>query len=1190
MSEAPIDLSDALVRLLGKLDAIRPGLAAEAIEYVTTGANEEVLAYLRTKPECGRHLDLKLVGNGIVLDAPERARQFEAPGFTPERLWRIGKVYAACLYGARPHRYLDWVPDVPLWLECLIWEGSTLSPNAWSARDALLIDAPALQACIDRDANTPSELLAHLVLGDTSSAMAFGLLTTLRRMTDLGDVLRRHADFVRTILEGGDAQRTLRSLGALHEVTGTLDPWKEAIVRRSVAPSKRLRKAARRLLPRLGSVCSHLEALARDGKGDERIHAVDLLAEHGGERAREILARIEPGRSRKVAQHLEQVRMRLAGTPTEVVLDVPPLVPLTYPPLPESTAAAFDAFCERWRAWKGFWEDVPASRPPIPPARQREVLESVGRPAPWREPPPQLFEELATYPQPGDIWQELVAHRDLALIHLVRFAWHLGLLPERAPTAWIMKPVLAHRARREETYDLRTLANALAECGIPTRKVAFEVISDRPDSWWPADLCVPFYLENFLVLEEALGMRPAVDVDTWFHHDLRALDILAHVPVIPRSFHERLWELALGGEQRTRQPAQRCLDRIEGCEARLIETLGHGRSAVRSAGACWIARRRLTSARAALKTALAKERTASARADLANALAALGAPQDDTFDVRQLAQEAEATLARGIPETLAWLTFHTLPTLHDREGVAVPHTIRDAWIVEAMKLKRPDASTHLVERLAWIDEADRHAFAQAILERWIAYDTERPRQVTAEKEQELRDEVAQWMGVIPGDADDVYAFLVRSYLATPERSAIAFKGLLALVGASGGPAVTPPIQRYLNTWYGNRAAQCKALLHVLAHVPEPSATQLLFATSVRFRTPGIRSEATRLVHELAQRRNWSVEQLADRTIPTAGFDETGRIELYYGSVDQDAQDVTVTRSFLGTLDHTMSLRLEDAAGKPLKSLPAPRKAESQEVAQLARAALSWTRTELKTVVQVQTGRLYQAMCAERRWTFDELQRYLFAHPIVGRICTRLIFCVERENALLCWRLLDDGSLTNAHDDEVALQAEEAAFLLHGSMLSLEERMRWMRHFEEYEVEPLFEQLQREPITLDAKDRDDFAIYTCRGCVTRAFALRAIAKARGYLRGETGDGGWFDAYVKPIPALTLQVTIEFSGNQLPEEDREVTLHSLSFRRGRDGRGGDARLDDLPRLLIQESLNDLHAFAATGTGLDPARERR
>ena len=85
----------------------------------------------------------------------------------------------------------------------------------------------------------------------------------------------------------------------------------------------------------------------------------------------------------------------------------------------------------------------------------------------------------------------------------------------------------------------------------------------------------------------------------------------------------------------------------------------------------------------------------------------------------------------------------------------------------------------------------------------------------------------------------------------------------------------PIVHRYVKQWYGHRAAQCKALLQVLAWIDHPSATQVVLSVANRFRTKGIQEEALRLCQLLAERKGWTMDELADRTIPTAGLDETG---------------------------------------------------------------------------------------------------------------------------------------------------------------------------------------------------------------------------------------------------------------------------------------------------------------------------
>ncbi len=44
----------------------------------------------------------------------------------------------------------------------------------------------------------------------------------------------------------------------------------------------------------------------------------------------------------------------------------------------------------------------------------------------------------------------------------------------------------------------------------------------------------------------------------------------------------------------------------------------------------------------------------------------------------------------------------------------------------------------------------------------------------------------------------------------------------------------------------------------------------------------MQEKARNLVTQIAERNGWSADELADRTIPTAGFDDSGTLVLEYG--------------------------------------------------------------------------------------------------------------------------------------------------------------------------------------------------------------------------------------------------------------------------------------------------------------------
>jgi hypothetical protein len=595
----------------------------------------------------------------------------------------------------------------------------------------------------------------------------------------------------------------------------------------------------------------------------------------------------------------------------------------------------------------------------------------------------------------------------------------------------------------------------------------------------------------------------------------------------------------------------------------LLAGVGVFRAGVGGAPDVGVPERRDATAIPALAKALHKERSEQVKAGLMSALEALGASIDVFLDRGTLAQEAAKGLARGVPEALSWVPFDRLPELSwSDDGAAVERAIVTWWIVHACKLGAPEPGPLLRRYAAKTRPGEARRFGRALLEAWIGHDTRLPDE--AERAARIQELLAQG-----------YHSPASAAAATngPIGSAIGDKGLLAVAGAFGGPEVVAPVAAYLKTWYGMRAAQCKAMLAMLAWVDAPAAAQLLLATSARFRTPGIRKLAQELVQEMAARRGWTVEDLADRTVPTAELDDDGTLTLGYGA-----------RAFRARLGDDLQLVLEDEAGKRLAALPEPRQDDDAEAAAAAKTRLAAAKKQLKTLVKQQSERLHEAMCSGRRWPVDDWRRYFAQHPVMARLCARLVWgAVAPDGTLTAFRPLGDGSCTGVDDAEVVLPDDASIVVAHPLLLPEGAPAAWQRHLADYEIAPLFEQLGRPPHRLGDDLRDAHALEVFRGHVLSAYKLRAAATRLGFTRGENVDGNVFSTYLRVFPAAGITVTLEFSGNTLPEEDREVALFGLTFARGPGG--GALTLGAVPPVLLSECWNDLATIAAAGRGFEP-----
>lgn len=382
-----------------------------------------------------------------------------------------------------------------------------------------------------------------------------------------------------------------------------------------------------------------------------------------------------------------------------------------------------------------------------------------------------------------------------------------------------------------------------------------------------------------------------------------------------------------------------------------------------------------------------------------------------------------------------------------------------------------------------------------------------------------------------------------------------------------------------------RVAQCRALLQMLAWVEHKTATQLLLAVGSRFRTKSIQEEANKQTAALAERKGWTVAELADRTIPTAGMDDEGVLTLDFGP-----------RQFIAKLNEDLEFTLADADDKPLKSLPEPRKDDDEAKAAEAKKFFSSAKKELKSVVGLQRDRLYEAMCTQRTWPFEDWNIYLNRHPIARHHCQRLVWAVIRaEKVVALFRPLADGSLTNAADDPVTLQPEDQVRVAHECQITPEQSQAWRQHLKDYDIEPLFEQFGRPNFELTEERKQADELTDFRGHVLEAFKLRGRTNKLGYSRGQSQDGGWFYDYHKRFPTLGIEVVLEFTGNGLPEENRTVALTGMRFERvAPEGApvvgGAKLALGEVPPVLLGECWNDFRQIAAEGSGFDADWEKK
>jgi hypothetical protein len=692
-------------------------------------------------------------------------------------------------------------------------------------------------------------------------------------------------------------------------------------------------------------------------------------------------------------------------------------------------------------------------------------------------------------------------------------------------------------------------------------------------------------IEEWIAFDPEAVLRSLQTVPEWHTSAAGRVQAALLVPRTPDVL-DRLVRVGLTGLKAYRQLVREGLggDVVDLVTAELTSR----RVGDRVEAAAWLRQLADPGTEPALRSAIDRENDDLAKATMLAALEALGASLEEYLAPQRLLADARASLAGrgGRPKDLDWLDPTSLPTLTWADGTPVEPEVVTWFLATAVKAKSSEPSPLLRMHVARMDQRAAHAFGEALLTAWIAQDT--APMSYQECEQAARTEAAaikqhSWHPSHTLPLEEVTAQCLRRLLNQPAGSAVGSKGLLAVVAATAGPEVSAPTLSYLRRYRGSRLHQAKALIGMLGWVDHPAATQVLLVVSQRFRPASLQTEAAAKAQELAERKGWTVDDLADRSVPTGGFDEAGRLVIEYGE-----QGRTFTARLTDELKVTL---VNDGTGKPIATLPPPRADEDADAVKAAKADLAATRKEVTATGKLQPVRLYQAMCLQRAWPAEDFQRYLLHHPLLARLVHRLVWTVIGPDGVAgTFRPLTDGTLIDFDDEEVVLPPSATVGLAHDELVAPEVASAWQRHLRDYEVAPLFGQFGRPALPVlpaQATEITDFA-----GHLIEERVIKGQLSRLGWQLGMAGDGGIIDTAVKPMPSHGIQVRLLMSYG-VPASSLGVAWRTAVGTLAFYPTGAQTPampLSDVPRVLLRESYAEVCEIAAAGTGFDPDWEKK
>jgi hypothetical protein len=671
----------------------------------------------------------------------------------------------------------------------------------------------------------------------------------------------------------------------------------------------------------------------------------------------------------------------------------------------------------------------------------------------------------------------------------------------------------------------------------------------------------PLYAENLAIFDQLLGLATG-----GYHVDVpRTLTALSRFPAVPQRYYARLFEIALTEKRGVREQAAALLKPALDLDKRLEASLDDARQNVRIMAATWLADLRATGSEAALRKRLKKEKSDPVRTALVGALSRLGADLSDIFAPLILIDEATKALAKSPVSLPDWIPFKALPSLGFKDGSAVPSDLLSYWLSLAIKLKDPSATGQFGMYLDQLRPEDARMLSTWVLDAWLVYDT----QVAGPEE-------AHAFAVLtaPQDFYVVHNYktlaariveITRERTNTLVNSGTDTKGMMALACRADSAFAAERVRWYLKK-HGRRSHQAMALLDMLVGIGTPTALQVVIAASVRLKQKSTQKHAGEIAARYAEDRGWSVDELADRTIPTAGFDDEGVLDLPIGEDE---------KPYCARLDAALNIHIFTAEGKEIKALPSG----EDEVSKESKKAYSTAKKELKQIVDMQTARLFEAMCSARTWVASDWKMAFYDHPVMRRMIERLVWQgMDGDNKpTTLFRPTQEGDFTDANENRVDINAFTSIRLAHGTLVDPEISKAWIGHLKDYEISPLIKQFGQTRVLLTPAQEESTMIEDRVGFVAPSMTYRGLAEKRGYER-VMGDGGGCNEYAKTFPSLGLIANIHHTGSYAVDENNQVALTGLSFTNKRYGSA--MTLKNVPPVLLAECWADFHALAEKG----------
>lgn len=408
---------------------------------------------------------------------------------------------------------------------------------------------------------------------------------------------------------------------------------------------------------------------------------------------------------------------------------------------------------------------------------------------------------------------------------------------------------------------------------------------------------------------------------------------------------------------------------------------------------------------------------------------------------------------------------------------------------------------------------------------------------------------------------------------------------LRVLGWFGNDDIARRLTPLIRKWPGE-AAHARAVLglDVLAAIGSDVALMHLNGIAEKLKFKGLQEKAREKIAALAEARDLTPEELADRLVPDFDLDERGGLDLDFGA-----------RRFRVGFDEFLKPWVKDESGARLKDLPKPNKSDNAELAAEASTRWSSLKKDARAIASLQLTRLETLLSSGRRIKPAVFDTFFARHPLIRNLAQRLVWGVYADGVTqdapgVLFRITEDLVCADMNDDEVQVDFSEEATtaigLVHPLHMTEEQKAAWGTLFGDYEIAQPFAQLGRDTYALREDETALTVLKRFEGRKVESKRLRGIA-SRGWRLGDPQDGGgiwWIQRKIRLINGHQALAVLEFGdgliAGGMEYEEEFQTLGELKLEEEYSYWRGNVTshpFSSLDKVTASEILRDLTQLA-------------